>query len=183
MNNRSEERIAMKLREMKKRRWQIGMLFCLCLLVVAGVAGFFHLPARAKTYQKRVLTCPAEAPAGPGYAGFFLHTHNDDCFDENGSLVCPLPEIKAHVHDENCFVVSQELDCAIPESDGHKHTADCYTRVRGDLSCERSTEPVLDEEGNVLEEGHVHTDECYAWHEELSCGMAEGEGAHHDAHL
>ena len=179
MNNRSEERIAMKLREMKKRRWQIGMLFCLCLLVVAGVAGFFHLPARAKTYQKRVLTCPAEAPAGPGYAGFFLHTHNDDCFDENGSLVCPLPEIKAHVHDENCFVVSQELDCAIPESDGHKHTADCYTRVRGDLSCERSTEPVLDEEGNVLEEGHVHTDECYAWHEELSCGMAEGEGAHH----
>ena len=158
MNNKTMTSAEAILRDRKKRGARNALLLCLAILVVAGVVGVFHLPATAKTYQKWVLTCPAEAPAGPGYAGFFLHTHNDDCFDENGNLVCPLPEIKAHVHDENCFVVSRELDCAIPESDGHQHTAECYTRVRGDLTCTLSTEPVLDEEGNVLEEGHVHTD-------------------------
>ena len=179
MNNKTMTSAEAILRDRKKRGARNALLLCLAILVVAGVVGVFHLPATAKTYQKWVLTCPAEAPAGPGYAGFFLHTHNDDCFDENGNLVCPLPEIKAHVHDDNCFVVSRELDCAIPESDGHQHTAECYTRVRGDLTCTLSTEPVLDEEGNVLEEGHVHTDECYAWHEELICGKEAGEGAHH----
>ena len=144
------------LKAKQRRGWYLALMLVLAVLVTAGVGGLFHQPAVAKTYQVTALTCSAEAPVRPGYAGYFVHTHNEDCFDGNGNLVCPLPEIKAHVHDETC-----------------------YTRIRGDLICGKSTDPVLDEAGTVLAEGHVHTDECFAWTEELSCGMEAGEGAHH----
>ena len=179
MNDRRENQITMKLREMKKQKWHVGLLVCLSLLVAAGVAGIFHLPAATRTYQVRELTCTAVPPTGEACADFFAHIHNDDCYDSNGHLVCPLPEIKPHRHTEDCYSTGRVLACGLPESDGHQHTADCYTPVRGDLICELSTEPVLDEQGNVLQEGHVHTDECYEWRDELTCGMEEGQGAHH----
>ena len=167
------------LKAKRRHGWYLAVILVLAVLVTVGVGGLFHQPAVAKTYQVTVLTCTAEAPAGPGYAGYFVHTHNEDCFDENETLVCPLPEIKAHVHDETCYTTTSVQTCGLAESDGHQHSEACYTRVRGDLICGKSTEPVLDEAGNVLEEGHVHTDECFAWTEELTCGMEAGEGAHH----
>ncbi|MBQ7437392.1 MAG: LPXTG cell wall anchor domain-containing protein [Oscillospiraceae bacterium] len=179
MNRRTENQINAMLRAINRRRWHVVLLVCLALVVTAGVAGVFHLPAIAKTYQVTQLTCAAVPPEGPAYADFFVHIHNDDCFDANGNLVCPMPEIRPHRHTADCYTTTRTLICAVPESDGHQHTAACYTPVRGDLICELSTEPVLDEEGNVLEEGHVHTDECFAWTEELTCGMEAGEGAHH----
>ena len=182
MNKRTENQINGMLRTIKRRRWYVALLVCLALAVTAGVAGVFHLPAIAKTYQVTELTCTAVPPEGAACADFFVHIHNDvDCFDAEGNLVCPLPEIRPHRHTADCYTTTRTLVCTTPESDGHQHTADCYTRVRGDLICELSTEPVLDEEGSVLEEGHVHTDECFAWTEELSCGLEEGQGAHrHD---
>ena len=173
-----------KMRELLKARrrhgWYLAVMLVLAVLVTAGVGGLFHQPAVAKTYQVTALTCTAEAPVGPCYAGYFVHTHNEeDCFDGNGVLVCPLPEIKAHVHDETCYTTTAVQTCGLAESDGHQHTEACYTRVRGDLICGKSTEPVLDEAGNVPAEGHVHTDECFAWTEELTCGIEAGEGAHH----
>ena len=167
------------LKAKRRHGWYLALMLVLAVLVTVGVGGLFHQPAVAKTYQVTVLTCTAEAPVGPGYAGYFVHTHNEDCFDENENLVCPLPEIKAHVHDETCYTTTSVQTCGLAESDGHQHSEACYTRVRGDLICGKSTEPVLDEAGNVLEEGHVHTDECFAWTEELTCGMEAGEDAHH----
>ena len=74
MNNRKDNQITLRLREVKKQKWQVALLLCLSLLVAAGVAGFFHLPALAKTYQVRELTCTAEPPApgsqNPGYISF-----------------------------------------------------------------------------------------------------------------
>ena len=163
----------------RRRRAYVALTVFLAVLVTAGVAQVFHLEGIAKTYQA-VLTCTAEPTHGPGYADFFVHTHNEDCYDENGTLWCSLPEIEAHEHDETCYTTTLELICTTPESDGHHHTEVCYTRVRGDLTCgQEASEPVLDEEGNVVAEGHVHTDECYLWSEELTCGKTEGEGAHH----
>jgi len=167
------------LKAKRRHGWYLAVMLVLAVLVTVGVGGLFHQPAVAKTYQVTALTCTAEAPVGPGYAGYFVHKHNEDCFNGNGNLVCPLPEIKAHVHDETCYTTTAVQTCGLAESDGHQHTEACYTRVQGDLICKQSTEPVLDEAGNVLAEGHVHTDECFAWTEELTCGMEEGEGAHH----
>ena len=155
MNNKTMTSAKAILRDRNKRGARNALLLCLAILVVAGVAGIFHMPATAKTYQVTQLTCTAVPPEGPAYADFFVHIHNDDCFDANGNLVCPLPEVRPHRHTAECFVTTRTLICVIPKSDGHQHTADCYTRVRGDLICTLSTEPVLDEEGNVLKEGHV----------------------------
>ena len=179
MNNKTMTSAKAILRDRNKRGARNALLLCLAILVVAGVAGIFHMPAIAKTYQVTQLTCTAVPPEGPAYADFFVHIHNDDCVDADGNLDCPLPEIRPHRHAADCYTTTRTLVCAVPESNGHRHTAGCYTRVRGDQICERSTEPVLDEEGNVLEEGHVHTDECFAWTEELTCGLEAGEGAHH----
>ena len=179
MNNKTMTSAKAILRDRNKRGARNALLLCLAILVVAGVAGIFHMPATAKTYQVTQLTCTAVPPEGPAYADFFVHIHNDDCFDANGNLVCPLPEIRPHRHAADCYTTTRTLVCAVPESNGHRHTETCYTRVRGDLICEKSTEPLLDDEGNVLEEGHVHTDECFAWKEELTCGLEAGQGAHH----
>ena len=155
------------------------MLLFLAVLVAGSVAAVFHMPATAKTYQVVALECTAVAPEGSKYADFFVHIHNDDCFDEYGELVCPLEEIEPHVHDAECYTTVQNLICGETESDGHMHTEECYTRVQGELICTLSTEPVYNEDGAIIAEGHVHTDECYAWTNELTCGMQEGEGAHH----
>ena len=179
MGNRGETQVQILLRRAKRRKWHTLLLLCLAILVTAGVGGVFHLPAITKTYQVTELTCSAVPPEGAACADFFVHIHNDDCFDAERNLVCPLPEIRPHRHTADCYSTTRELICMTPETDGHQHTADCYTRVRGDLICTLSTEPVLDEAGNVLEEGHVHTDECFAWNDELSCGLEAGEGAHH----
>ena len=82
MGNRVTELLKAKRRQVR----HLALVLVLALLVAAGVGGIFHLPAIAKTYQKTVLACTAVPPTGPGYAGFFVHVHNDDCFDENGNL-------------------------------------------------------------------------------------------------
>ena len=173
------KRMSEFMRTRREQRRHLALLLVLSLLVTAGIAEAFHHKAIAKTYQKAVLNCTAVPMEGPAYAGFFVHTHNDDCYDENGNLVCPLPEIKAHEHGADCYITTAVQTCTLPESDGHHHTEDCYTRVKGDLICEESTEPVYNEDGAIIAEGHVHTDECFAWTEELSCDMEEGEGVHH----
>ena len=68
MNNRRENQITLRLHEMKKQKWQVTLLVCLSVLVIAGVAGIFHLPAISKTYQVRELTCTAVPPRGALYS-------------------------------------------------------------------------------------------------------------------
>ena len=134
MTNRTENQVNTMLRTIKRRRWYAALLVCLALVVTAGVAGVFHLSAIAKTYQVTELTCTAVPPEGPAYADFFVHIHNDDCFDANGNLVCPLPEIKPHRHTADCYTTTRTLICTTPESDGHQHTEACYN-ANGEVQC------------------------------------------------
>ena len=95
-----------------------------------------------------------------------VHTHDESCYDRNGDLVCPLPEIEEHKHDKDCYRETEVLICGEEET-GHIHDETCYTTVRGDLCCE------LEES-----EGHAHTDACYRWTEVLSCGREEDLTGH-----
>lgn len=95
-----------------------------------------------------------------------VHTHDESCYDRNGDLVCPLPEIEEHEHDKDCYRETEVLICGEEET-GHIHDETCYTTVRGDLCCE------LEES-----EGHAHTDACYRWTEVLSCGREEDLTGH-----
>lgn len=91
-----------------------------------------------------------------GQEDFVAHTHDETCYDANGTLVCELPEIKPHTHDESCYTLPQP----------HVHDESCYERVRGELICTESTEAV-EEEMSVLvcekpeDENHTHGEGCY----------------------
>ena len=142
-------------------------LLCLSLVVIAGIYSVLSRNAIAMTRKVTVLDCSYAAPVGEGYAGYAVHIHNEDCFDGDGELVCPLPEIYPHVHSVDCYEITTSLICGLQESPGHVHNDSCYTLIRGERICG------LDED-----EEHVHSDDCYEWQRELSCGIEEGAGAH-----
>jgi LPXTG-motif cell wall-anchored protein len=148
----------------------IALILCLSLIVSMGTFAVFHKKAVAKTYIRQVLDCPLATEG----AGLVVHTHNDDCFDENHNLVCTLPELEAHTHTDACYTEVRVQVCGLAESVGHVHGSDCRTLM---LTCEEEErEKTFDEEGNMADPGHIHTPDCYS--EVLSCGMEEGDGAH-----
>ena len=133
--------------------------------------------------------CYSEDEAGAsrltcGYADYVLHIHSDDCFDADGELVCPLPEVFPHTHKADCYESVETLNCGLTETAGHVHTDDCRTRVQGDLICEKEEHTHTEEcsahkDELICElEEHTHTEDCYIWHDELTCKMKEGEGRH-----
>lgn len=87
---------------------------------------------------------------------YVLHTHNQDCYDVNGYLICVLEEHFAHVHDDTCYGVSDD------EPVLHQHAASCFVSEKGDLICQ------IEES-----EGHEHSASCYAASEELQCTVVE----------
>ena len=101
--------------------------------------------------EKSVLACKVEADV-------VVHQHDSACWDENGSLVCTLPEIELHRYTDSCYT--------IPEV--HTHSEACYTSERGELICTQSTEPQ-----------HTHTEACYQETRDLVCGMSESTGHTH----
>lgn len=148
----------------------IALILCLSLIVSMGTFAVFHKTAVAKTYTRQVLDCPLAAEG----AGLVVHTHNDDCYDENHNLVCTLPELEAHTHSDACYTEVPVQVCGLAESVGHVHGSDCRTLM---LTCEEEErEATFDEEGNMADPGHIHTPDCYS--EVLSCGMEEGDWAH-----
>lgn len=95
-----------------------------------------------------------------------LHTHTDDCFDENGSLVCGKPEVRAHVHDENCYREEEKQVRICPLAE---HTHDETCQVAEETStyyCGKEVhthgETCYDEGGELTceQEEHTHTDDC-----------------------
>ncbi|MBQ9663003.1 MAG: hypothetical protein IJV40_07655, partial [Oscillospiraceae bacterium] len=165
-------------------RW-IALVLCLSMIVSLGTFATLHKTAVAQTYTRKVLDCPYAAENAEQVA----HTHNADCYDEEGKLVCTLPEREAHTHSDACYTETRTLTCGMEESaghqhsdacyteytvnvcgleenPGHQHTDACYTMERGELICENT------------DEDHVHDDSCYQWNKVLTCGHEAGEGAH-----
>lgn len=127
---------------------------------------------------EKVLTC--------GQADFVLHTHDKNCYNEAGDLVCTLDEVKEHIHDNNCYETKKVLVCEKQESAGHSHTKDCYTKEKGSLICDAEEHThggtCYDENGNLIcgKEEHTHSDKCYKWEDKLVCSKEESEGHSHD---
>ena len=153
-------------RRARRRVWH-SVLTVLASVVVFATTYALILPAitmtaahahdescytQVTTTEKETLACPVSAESGL----VVVHRHDSRCYDEDGMLACPLPELAAHVHTEACY--------DYPEA--HVHTDACYSEERGELIC-------------GLEEGeeHTHTDDCYAWETVLSCGQTEEEPA------
>ena len=153
-------------RRARRRVWH-SVLTVLASVVVFATTYALILPAitmtavhvhdescytQVTTTEKEILACPVSAESGL----VVVHRHDSRCYDEDGMLACPLPELAAHTHTADCY--------EYPEA--HVHTDACYSEERGELIC-------------GLEEGeeHTHTDDCYAWEPVLSCGQTEEEPA------
>ena len=91
-----------------------------------------------------------------GYVcGLEEHVHSAEagCYDEEGNLICEIPE---HEHTEECI----GLICGKNEGAGaHHHTDECYEFIRS-LVCGKT-------EG---EGAHQHTDDCYTVENVVTCG-------------
>lgn len=158
--------------------WKTRFRRAACLILTGAMAASSVLPGFAAE-QKTVLACAyaghsheAQCYDGDGnlicgYADFVVHRHDENCFDEEGNLVCTLPEITEHRHDSSCYESRKVLICKEPESDGHVHSDQCNSLVQGEMICENT------------EEDHQHTDDCYSWEMKRTCGKEEGEGSHH----
>lgn len=108
-----------------------------------------------------------------GYADFVVHQHDAACYSADGELWCQLPEIKVHAHDENCYDSQGNLTCDQPEIALHTHDESCYDE-QGTLTC-----------GLPEVQEHVHSDACFQTVEvdtdELTCGQEESEEHQHSA--
>jgi len=118
-----------------------------------------------------------------GYADFVAHVHTEDCYDENGDLWCDLPEIEPHVHDASCY---DEADL----ENVHLHGDECYTVELGDLVCKKGEDsgtgtmvasPSSAMEAESQETVHEHTDECYEQKKVLACAYDDEESDSEDA--
>ena len=116
----------------------------------------------------------AECSANCGYADFVIHVHDSLCYEEDGQLWCPLPEVCEHIHDDSCYVLPSP----------HIHDANCYTQ-EGELICtwqepEGEPEPVL-----ICERPeifcHQHADRCYDSTGILICGQTQILAHQHDS--
>lgn len=153
MAQTTREKAASLLLSHKRYVRYLVVLACTAAVVILGVALSLRQSGQAATYEVTILDCQ--------YAGNGAHTHNDDCYDADGNLVCPLEERELHIHDDSCYTHETTLVCGQEESEGHKHDESCY-----------------DEEGNLIcgqeeSEGHHHTDECYETTSTLTCGQEE----------
>ena len=104
----------------QRRRWRRVLTF-LAAVVVFCTTYALILPAITMTaahthdescytqltaVAKEQLACPA---AASGMAA--VHRHDARCYDENGELLCPLPELAAHTHTDSCYAWSEVPTC------------------------------------------------------------------------
>lgn len=123
----------------KRSRW-MSVLYTLAVIVVFVTTYALIIPAITMTRTERVLDCHfpvhqhtedcyEEGEAGTlrlvcGMADYVLHTHNADCYDADGNLVCPLPEIT-----EPLSAVYTSGSAIALKVEQHVHTSSCFRDV------------------------------------------------------
>jgi len=192
-------RRAMKLNNSRKHRkwWQravrvIAMIVVFCttyalILPAITMEGKPECGMEAHTHEQTCCfhqteyryLCLPEADAK------VVHSHNEFCYDKDGNLVCPLPEIAEHAHTDACYETELVLIC----TNVHAHDEQCNQREKV-LICEKEecAPHAHDENCNVTQtvlicqipesEEHVHSNACYTVRE-TSCSIAETEGHTH----
>ena len=103
------------LHEQKKYRRWLAVFLCLAVLVTSGTVAALMMKGQAMNRKQKVLEChlsvhehtaecyETDAESGEkmlvcGYADYVVHTHMEECMDEEGNVVCQLPEVEAHTH-------------------------------------------------------------------------------------
>lgn len=173
MDRKMRTRVIKAMREQRRKKIWHRVFYVLAAVVVFCTTYALILPAITME-NTAVLDCPltvhtheadcydTEGNLICGQADFVVHTHNETCYDGEGRLVCVLPEIEAHEHTDECYEEKEILICNSEESEEHQHEDSCYTVERGDLICGKE-EIIL----------HQHTEDCYDEEGTLICGKLE----------
>jgi len=82
----------------RKKPWNQAVTFIAATLVFITT---YMLILPAITMTKPVLDCPYVVYQDP--EAIILHQHDAACYNDNGDLICVLPERKIHVHDASCY--------------------------------------------------------------------------------
>jgi len=119
-----------------------------------------HNEACYITGEKKILSC-IEAYAEQEES--IYHIHNEFCYYEDGTLLCPWEELEPHVHTDACWEVVENTDPDV-EIPPHEHADACYSVEKGELICEIPES-----------EGHAHNVSCYGIPEEIVICTIEDE--------
>ena len=104
----------------RKRWYQI--FISLALIVVFGTIYALSLPAitlekgqcdipehthdascyKEETIEKKTLVCTEQEGTQT------VHTHTDECYDEEGNLICEKEETTEHTHSDDCYKIETE---------------------------------------------------------------------------
>ena len=122
MKNQTRRHIRRINKAQRQRHYVVAVFACVALVLATGVAFALRGNGRAATHQEQVLSCPV--------TGTVAHTHDGNCYDADGNLVCTLPEVEYHVHDDSCYSEETTLVCGLEEGEEHVHTDACYQTER-----------------------------------------------------
>ncbi len=116
------------------------------------------------------------------------HIHKLECYDEAGNLICGYGTA-THVHEDSCYDEAGNLQCGY-ETATHVHEESCYD-AEGNLQCGYETathvheDSCYDTEGNLIcgyeTATHVHEDSCYDAEGNLQCGYETATHVHEDS--
>ncbi len=119
--------------------------------------------------------------------GANLHMHTEECFGEDGSLICG--HKATHIHELECYDEAGNLICGYGTAT-HVHEDSCYDEA-GNLICGYETathvheESCYDAEGNLQcgyeTATHVHEDSCYDTEGNLICGYETATHVHEES--
>lgn len=170
------------IRQSKQRRRWHGLTAVLATAAAVLTFCVMVLPAITLENTSQTLVCQLddlhthtdscyneEGELVCGYADFVAHTHDSSCYGEDGTLICPLEERKPHTHTESCYQETETLVCGQEETQGHTHTEACYETQ---LVCSQ------EESQGHTHTGHVHTDACYTVTQTRICESTEPDHVH-----
>lgn len=108
-----------------------------------------------------------------------IHIHDANCYDESGTLVCQLPEVREHVHTDECYTLSDSGSSGAEFSESPGDGEPVFTD--GSASAENAGTNTGDDENGQkhlvcgLPEivYHVHDADCYNGQGNLICGKPE----------
>ena len=101
------------------------------------------------------------------FDGPVIHTHDAYCYDEDGQLICALPERQGHVHTEECYA-PPGTEAAEGQTDPDGEISDPGQPICGEEELpvhqhgpECRKEPEVQKELVCTIPEHIHSEECY----------------------
>ena len=139
-----------------------------------------------------MLILPAITMERPAICGKEEHTHTEECYSPGKTERTLNCQVKSenpiiHIHDANCYDESGTLVCQLPEVREHVHTDECYTLSdSGSSGAEFSEspgdgEPVFTDGSASAENAGTNTGDDENGQKHLMCGLPEIVYHVHDA--